>query len=50
MAVHLAVFTAIGFATSSWRLLGIFIAGFLATMAVLAAVKICASSRKKEPV
>lgn len=35
-AVHLAVFTAIGFATSSWRLLWIFIAGFAAIMTVYA--------------
>lgn len=40
VAVHLAVFTAIGFATSSWRLLWIFIAGFVAVMAGYALGKV----------
>lgn len=40
MAIHLVVFTAIGFATSSWRLLLIFLAGFLLLMAVYAGVKV----------
>jgi acetylornithine deacetylase/succinyl-diaminopimelate desuccinylase-like protein len=40
MAIHLTVFTAIGFATSSWRLLTIFVIGFLAIMAVWVCVKV----------
>ncbi len=40
MGIHLAVFTAIGFATSSWRLLAIFIVGFVLFMAAWMAIKL----------
>jgi hypothetical protein len=45
-AVHIAVFTAIGVATGRWRLLAIFIVGFVATLAIWAGVKIILARRK----
>jgi hypothetical protein len=44
-AIHIAVFTTIGAATGRWRLLVIFLIGFVLTMAVYAGIKIFLARR-----
>jgi hypothetical protein len=45
-AIHITVFTAIGATTRQWRLLVIFLIGFVAVMAFWALVKLWRSRRK----
>ncbi len=45
-AIHIAVFTAIGAATGQWRLLVIFLIGFVLTLAAYAGLKYYLAQRK----
>jgi hypothetical protein len=47
-AIHITVFTVIGFATRQWRLLVIFLIGFVLVMAVWAVVKIALKTRPRK--
>lgn len=44
-AIHITVFTGIGIATKEWRLLVIFLIGFVLVMAVWAGIKIALARR-----
>jgi hypothetical protein len=46
-AIHIAVFTAIGVTTRQWRLLVIFLVGFVAIMAVWALFKLWRARRRR---
>ena len=46
-AIHIAVFTAIGVTTQQWRLLVIFLIGFVAVMAAWALYKLWLARTKK---
>jgi hypothetical protein len=46
-AIHIAVFTSIGLATSRWRLLAIFLIGFVVVMATYAIIKLRIRKNKK---
>lgn len=48
--VHITVFTSIGLATRQWRLLVIFLIGFVAVMAIYALIKVWSARRgDKQP-
>ncbi len=47
-AIHITVFTAIGAASGRWRLLIVFLIGFVAVMAIYAAIKIAIKKRGRE--
>ncbi len=46
--VHIAVFTTIGALTGSWRLLAVFLVGFVITAAIIVLVKIATKNRPRE--
>ena len=47
-AIHISVFTGIGLATRQWRLLVIFLIGFVAVMAAWALFKVWRARRDRE--